>query len=83
MSEYTGSTYVTSGYKVLTNALQVKCGTGSYVTLSGSDQTVHTGTASGSFDFDISLKQVIAAGDPALKAPNVYRAVITFTGATD
>jgi len=83
MSEYTGSAYVTSGYKVLTNALQAKCGSGSYVTLSGSDQTVQTGTSSGTFTYDIGLKQVIAAGDPALTAPNMYRIVVTFTGATD
>jgi PKD repeat protein len=83
MSEYTGSTYVTSGYHALTNALQVKSGTGSYIPLSGNYQTIQTGTSSGTFDYDICLKQEIGAGDPVLSTPNVYRIVITFTGATD
>jgi PKD repeat protein len=80
MVEYDGSTYVSSG-RVLTNALQVKSGTRSYVTLSGTDQEVQSGTSSG--NYDIGLKQVIAAGDPALTASHVYRIVITFTGFTD
>jgi PKD repeat protein len=82
MAEYTGSAYPAGG-KFLTNALQVKSGTGSYVTLSGSDLTVQTGTTPGTFNYDIGLKQVIAVGDPALTAPNVYRVVITFTASTD
>jgi PKD repeat protein len=82
MAEYTGSSYV-SGGRALTNALLVKSGIGNYITLSGSDQTVQAGTSSGTFNYDIGLKQVIATGDPALTAPNLYRVVITFTGFTD
>ena len=82
MSEYTGSAYVTSGYKSLVNALQVKSGTGSYVTVSGSDQVVQMGSSSGSFSYDIAMKQEIATGDPVI-TPNVYRIVVTFTGATN
>jgi PKD repeat protein len=82
MAEYTGSAYVSSG-AVLTYPLHVKCGTGDYVTLSGSDQIVQTGISAGTFTYDIGLRQEIAESDPALTAPNVYRIVVTFTGATD
>ncbi len=80
MAEYADPAYVTGG-EFLTNAIQVKSGTRSYVTLSGTDQEVQSGTSSG--DYDIGLKQVIAAGDPALTASHVYRIVITFTGYAD
>ncbi len=83
MAEYTGSAYVDPGGKVLANALQVNCSGGSYVSLSGSDQNIKTGTSSGTFEYDIGLKQEIASGDPALASPNVYRILVTFTGATD
>jgi PKD repeat protein len=83
MAEHTGTAYVTPSGKYLSNAIQVKSGTGSYVTLTGSDQTVQTGTSSGTFNYDIGLKQVIASGDPALSGSNKYHIVITFTGSTD
>jgi PKD repeat protein len=83
MSEYTGTTYVTSGYEALANALLVKSGTGSYITLSGSDQVIEAGTSAGTFNYDVGVKQEIATGDPILTSPNVYRIVVTFTGATN
>jgi len=83
MSEYTGSAYVTSGYKSLANALQVNSGTGDYVTVLGSDQMVQEGSSPGTFTSDIGIKQEIVAGDQALTSPNVYRIVVTFTGATN
>ena len=42
-----------------------------------------SGPAPGTFNYDIGLMQEIAAGDPALTVPNVYRVLVTFTGATD
>jgi PKD repeat protein len=83
MSEYTGSAYVTSGYHALTNPLQVKSGTGSYVPLSGSDQVIQTGSSSGTYSYEIGMLQEISAGDAVLTPPNVYRLMITFTGATN
>jgi PKD repeat protein len=79
MSEWSsGSGYLPSG-KTLANALQVKSGLGSYLTLSGAGQTLQAGTAH-AITYDIGLKQVIAATDPALPGNNRYHMVITFTG---
>ena len=78
MAEWSVSTYMPSG-KMLTNAVQVKSGSGSYITLSGTNQHVQAGTASGTYD--IGMKQVVAGTDPALEGDHKYRIVITFTGA--
>jgi PKD repeat protein len=78
MAEWSGSAYVPYG-NVLTNAAQVKSGTGSYITLTGSNQPVQAGTASGSYD--LGMKQQIVQTDPALSGDHRYRIVITFTGA--
>jgi PKD repeat protein len=80
MAEYSGSAYVLSG-KVLANAVQVKSGTGSYITLSGTNQPVQTGTALGITPYDIGMKQQIVQTDPTLSGNNRYRIVVTFTGA--
>jgi PKD repeat protein len=80
MAEYSGSAYVLSG-KVLANAVQVKSGTGSYVTLSGTNQPVQAGTALGITPYDIGMKQQIVQADPTLSGNNRYRIVVTFTGA--
>ena len=81
MAEWsTGSGYVTSGEHLL-NALKVKSGVGSYVTLSGSDQPLQSGTTQGILPFDIGIWQYIADTDPALETDHQYRIVITFTGA--
>jgi PKD repeat protein len=80
MAEYSGSAYLPSG-KILANAVQVKSGTGSYITLSGTDQPVQAGTAAGTISYDIGMKQVVADTDPALAGDNRYRIMITFTGA--
>ena len=80
MVEYSGSAYLPSG-KMLANAVQVKSGTGSYITLSGTDLPVQAGTAAGTTSYDIGMKQVVADTDPALVGDNRYRIMITFTGA--
>jgi PKD repeat protein len=79
MAEWTsGSGYIPSG-KSLANALQVKSGTGSYLSVSGTGQTLQTGTAH-AISYDLGLRQVITGTDPALEGNNRYHMVITFTG---
>lgn len=80
MAEWSGSAYVPSG-NVLANAVQVKSGTGSYYTLSGTNQLVQAGTALGITSYDIGMKQLVAGTDPALTGDHRYRMVVTFTGA--
>ena len=80
MAEYSGSAYVLSG-TVLANTAQVKSGTGNYITLTGSNQAVQAGTATGITSYDIGIKQQIDQTDPALDGDHRYRIVITFTGA--
>jgi PKD repeat protein len=80
MAEWSGSAYVPSG-TVLANAMQVKSGTGSYVTVSGTNQPVHEGTAPGITSYDIGTKQQIEPTDPKLSGNKWYRIVITFIGA--
>ncbi len=80
MAEWSsGSGYITAG-ESLTNALKVRSGTGSYVTLSGSPRALQAGTSQGILPFDIGIQQDISATDPALDAGNKYHIVITFTG---
>jgi PKD repeat protein len=80
MAEWSGTAYVPSG-KVLANAVQVKSGSGSYITLTGSNLAVQSGTAPGISSYDIGMKQEIALTDPALDGDHRYRIAITFTGA--
>jgi PKD repeat protein len=80
MAEWSGSTYTISG-KALANAVEVKAGTGSYYTLSGTNQPVQAGTARGVTSYDIGMKQLVADTDPALAGDHRYRIVVTFTGA--
>jgi PKD repeat protein len=80
MAEWSGSVYVPSG-RLLTNAVQVKSGIGSYLPLSGTNQPVQAGTAPGNSSYDIGMRQQIAQTDPTLSGSNRYRIVITFTGA--
>jgi PKD repeat protein len=80
MAEWSaGSGYIAAG-QYLTNALKIRSGTGSYVTLSESAQTLQAGTSQGTLPFDIGIQQDISATDPALDAGNQYHIVITFTG---
>ena len=79
MAEWSGTSYVLSG-KVLSNAVQVKSGTGSYITVSGSNLAVLSGNAPGITSYDIGMKQEIVQTDPALDGDHRYRIVITFTG---
>ena len=80
MAEWSGSAYLPSG-KMLANAVQIKSGSGSYITLSGTNQPVQAGTAAGTASYDIGMKQVVADTDAALTGDNRYRIAITFTGA--
>ena len=79
MAEWSGSAYVPSG-KVLLNAVQVKYGTGSDVTLSGANQLITSGISPGTYKDDLGISQMIAPTDPALSGSNKYRIVVTFTG---
>jgi PKD repeat protein len=79
MAEWTpGSGYIPSG-KSLANALQVKSGTGSYLSVSTTAQTLQTGTVH-AISYDLGLRQVITGTDPALEGNNRYHMVITVTG---
>ena len=80
MAEWSDSAYVPSGH-VLANAMQVKSGTGSYITLSGTNLPVQAGTAPGITSYAIGMKQQIEQTDPTLQGGHQYRVVITFTGA--
>jgi eukaryotic-like serine/threonine-protein kinase len=79
MTEWSGSSYVPSG-KVLSNAVQVKYGSESYIKLSGTGQVIKSGTSPGNYQGDMGIKQEIAPTDPALDTGHQYRIVVTFTG---
>lgn len=66
--------------KVLLNAVKVNYGGGTYITLSGDDQVIKSGTFPGWTSGDLGIKQEIAPTDPALSGSNRYRIVVTFTG---
>jgi hypothetical protein len=70
-----------SAGEYLLNAMRVRSGTGGYVTLSGADQTLQSGTAQGTLPFDIGILQEIDGTDPALDSGRQYHIVVTFTGA--
>jgi len=78
MAEWDGtSAYVLSG-KVLTNPFEMSKDGSTYVALSGTPQTLFSGT-SGTFDNYPALRQTIASGDEGLLNSHVYRIVTTFT----
>ena len=79
MAEWSGSAYVVSG-KILSNAVQVKSGTGNYILLSGTNQQIQAGNSPGLVSYHIGMEQLILPADPALSGNNRYRVVVTFTG---
>jgi len=79
MAEWTGSSYVPSG-KVLLNAVEVNYDIGSYITISGADQLITSGTSPGTYSGGLGISQLIAPTDPALDTGHQYRIVVTFTG---
>jgi PKD repeat protein len=79
MTEWTpGGSYTPSG-KSLANSLQIKSGTGSYLSVSGTSQALQTGAAH-AVSYDLGLRQAITVTDPALEGNNRYHIVITVTG---
>lgn len=63
----------------LTNPLQVSVNT-AYVTLTGTDQIAHTGTA-GDYSAPLKLRQTTTFNDPVLPAGWTYDATVVITGA--
>jgi len=82
MAEWSSiSGYIASG-EFLENALKVKSGDETYVTLSGDPQDLQSGTDQGILPFDITFRQDVAETDPALENGHQYHIVVTFTGGT-
>ncbi len=81
MVEWTGSAYPEE-YTILSNPIQVKSGSGNFVSLSDSDQIIQSESSAGIFNYDIGVRQDIQYGDARLTNGNNYRIVITFTGST-
>jgi PKD repeat protein len=79
MAEYDGSAYVPSGI-VLKNPLNVNFGGGSYIALSGTDQTITSGTSPGTTSGILGISQLVEATDPALVSGHQYRIIVTLTG---
>lgn len=68
--------------KMLADPLQVALNGGSYVPLSGADQTIHAASA-GSFSQPLKLRQVTSYADEVLPAGQVYRIAVIVTGAAN
>jgi PKD repeat protein len=83
MAEWTGSAYIPDG-EFLSNPIQVKygIGTGTYITLSGTDQVLTSGTSTGMYSDYLGINQQVEPTDPALSGSNYYHILVTVTGYT-
>jgi hypothetical protein len=81
MVEATGSAWVTSSPKILTNPLVIDAtyGGGNSVTLSGSNQALWLSADNYTGYKDLSFKQTTTVSDTVLTNGDVYRIVLTFT----
>jgi hypothetical protein len=81
MAAITFSTGTWSGTS-LGAAMQASTGTGTFVSLTGADQVIRSGSAE-SFNGPVHFKQVVAPSDPVLPNDQVYRISTLITGAAN
>jgi hypothetical protein len=80
MESALGGTGYTAASVVLTNAMQAKTNGGSFLSLTASDQIIHSGTP-GTFSSPVTLNQNVVPADPVLGSTSYYEINLMITGA--